>query len=165
MLSTEGAMADQGPEPLQMLWELLLFIAVDAWRVNVRFARSTFLTIALAIAVSASPASAKCMFGISKGTMGAAHIYRLSHEYRKRPDASANAFDALSYNLLWRAAEMGHAEAKADLPNRIHPVDEPASRTEFRRRMFNRAKANQAWAQKYLASDYLYSGHFEKPPP
>jgi len=95
---------------------------------------------------------------------GAAHVYRLSHEYRKRPDARENIFDSLSYNLLQRAAKMGHAEAKAELPNRIHPFNEPASRTEFRGQMFNRARANQVWAQKYLASDYLYSGHFEKAP-
>ncbi len=164
-----------------------------------RFARSTLLAIALALAVSASPSSAKCRFDVPESTMksahivytggpgfspapvqaqnilrifvlqvsdeciaehrewlarmrwerdfkdlfdnairwkretltkGAAHVYRLSHEFRNRPNAGDNQFDDLSYTLLRLAAEKGHAEAKAELPNRRHSMDEPGVRAE-----------------------------------
>ena len=39
-----------------------------------RFARSTLLTIALALMVSASPSSAKCRFDVPESTMKSAHI-------------------------------------------------------------------------------------------
>ena len=54
------------------------------------------------------------VIGWKRGTLekGPAHIYRLSHEYRKHPAASENEFDSLSYDLLRLAAEMGHAQAK-----------------------------------------------------
>lgn len=198
-----------------------------------RFARSTLLTIALALMVSASPSSAKCRFDVPESTMksahivytggpgfspapiqaqnilrifvllasdgcvvehrewlarmrwerdfkdlfdnairwkretlakGAAHIYRLSGEYRNRPDANENQFDDLSYNLLQLASRIGHAKAKAELPNRRHPMDEPGGRAELRERIFGWAKKNHVWAQMSLARDYLYSVHLEKDP-
>lgn len=189
-----------------------------------RFASSTFLTIALALAVSASPSSAKCMFDVPESDMGAAHIlytgdpgfrpapvlaqnmlrvfvllasdecvaehrewlartrwerdfknlfnnvirwkretlakgaayiYRLSGAYRQRPDARENQFDDLSYNLLQLAAEMGHAAAKAELPNRLHPMDEPGVRARYWARKYSEAVKGDPLAQIYVAQEYL----------
>ena len=189
-----------------------------------RFARPLFLTIVLALAVSASPSSAKCRFDVPESDMGAAHIvytggpgfrpapvlaqnmlrifvlaateecvsehqewlartrwqqdfkdlfnnvvrwnreilargaahvYRLSHEYRNRPDAGENNFDSLSYNLLQLAAEMGHTEAKVELPHRRHPMDEPGVRAGYWARKYSEAVKGDPLAQIYVAQEYL----------
>lgn len=86
---------------------------------------------------------------------GPAQIYRLSQEFRDRADARENQFDSLSYNLLRLAAEMGHADAKAELPPRRHPVDEPEVRARTWAREYSEAVNGNWRAQIYLAQEYL----------
>ena len=92
---------------------------------------------------------------------GAAHVYRLSGQYRKRPDARENHFDSLSYNLLQLAAEMGHVEAQAELPLRRHPMDEPDVLAKNWAREYSEAVNGDWRAQIYLAQEYLM-GRFSR---
>lgn len=89
---------------------------------------------------------------------GAGHIFRLSGEYRDRPNARENQFDSLSYVMLRLAAAMGHAAAKAELPNRRHPVDEPEVLARTWAREYSQAVNGNWRAQIYLAQEYLM-GH------
>ena len=93
---------------------------------------------------------------------GPAHIYRLSQEYRDRADARENQFDSLSYNLLRLAAKLGHADAKAELPQRRHPVDEPDRQAEWREMAHAGAVKNNYRWQIDLAQNYFRGHHIDK---
>jgi hypothetical protein len=92
---------------------------------------------------------------------GPDHLYRLSVEYRKMPDAERTGFKALSYILLGTAALAGHAEAIHEARNGPSNNVTSAYLGNAKREMYSDAVSGYTGILSQLSIAYLIQPIFE----